>query len=734
MILFETDWERYPNAQPDYSTSNTSFIKLAAKYKKMGVRNYEFLLALHQPELKGVDPHSPYLSVETMAKIGLECYRNPWYFFREVVRIPPQGSSTPGPFIANRGNIALYWLFFNHVDPVLIQPRQTGKSVSTDCLMLYLLLIGSVNTRISMLTKDDELRRENVERMKSIRSYLPEYLQAITSKDSNNSIEVTCYERNNRYGTKVSQNSEAAANNVGRGLTSPVAHVDEGPFVSYIDVSLSAMLASGTAAREEAKRAGMPYGTIFTTTAGKLDTREGRYMFDLFHNGMVWTEELFDCVDEAELHTRVGNGCKKKGAMPIVNITLSHRQLGYTDEWLKAAMAKSNSFGEKADRDFLNRWTSGGLSSPLPTWLNVKIRESEREPAWTEFFPTGYSIRWYVPKEELAARIEMNGCIVGNDSSDAVGRDSITFIFVDPVTLDILGAANMNETMIPRVGVWLADLMIKHTRMTLIPERRGGSAQSILDTVIIQLAARGQDPFRRIYNVVVDESNQYSEEYRQMVSSSYRSEQFYAKMKRHFGFATSGSGRHSRNALYNDNLLRAAKLTCNKCYDKTLIDEITSLVKKNDRIDHTVDGHDDMVIAWLLTVWFLTCSKNLSFYGIEGALSQAEETDINAKVKAKSNDPYDLFVEEQQKAIKQEIEFLLDQIRETSDDILAKRLENRIRTLESRLSDEYNDAVSIDSLIMEARTTRSKRAQDRARGRVGGTGMGRSGPVWRRAA
>lgn len=719
MILFESDWERYPDAIPDYQTTNQTFITLVAKYKKMGIKNYEFILALHQPELQGVDPHSPYLSMETMSKIALECYRNPWYFFREVVRVPPQGSPTAKPFRANRGNIALYWLFFNHIDPCLIQPRQTGKSVSTDCLMIYILLIGAINTRINMLTKDDELRRENIERMKNIRVYLPPYLQSQNKKDSDNSVEVTCRARNNRYGTMVAQKSEAAANNVGRGLTAPVAHIDEAPFVAYIDVSLPAMLTAGSAARNEAKAAGMPYGSIFTTTAGKLDTREGKYMYEMIHGGVVWSEKLFDCENEEELHRFVKDN--SPGVKPLVNITLSHRQLGYTDEWLYETMKENNATGEKADRDFFNRWTSGGLSSPLETWLNIKIRESQKDVKYTDMYRIDgacYMIRWYIPEEDIEGRIALNGCILGMDTSDAVGRDSTTLLFIDPVTLEVLGCANINETLIPRLITWVGDLMEKFPRMVLIPERRS-TGQTLIDSLIIRLVSRGIDPFRRIYNRVVDEPYQFQEEWRLIQSDvSRRNPAFYDKMKKHFGFATSGSGQHSRSGLYNETLLKAAKLGCDKCYDKYLIDEITSLVKKNDRIDHSVSGHDDMVIAWLLSVWFLTTSKNLSFYGIEGALSETTEARENVAAKQKKTDRYDIFVDQQQAAIKKEIEMLLESIRKTNDEVLAMRLERRVKVLDSRLKEDYSSVSSIDALLSEAKSQRMKGARERMQKRI----------------
>ena len=148
MILFQDDWKRYPYAQPDYTTKNITFLRTAGILKMMGVENSTFLLALHNQDLKDIDPHDPNLTLKQQMQVTAECRENPWYFFREVSRVSVQGSHEAIRYKANRANISMLWLFFNHITTLLIQPRQTGKSVSTDLLMVYLLTVGSLNTDI----------------------------------------------------------------------------------------------------------------------------------------------------------------------------------------------------------------------------------------------------------------------------------------------------------------------------------------------------------------------------------------------------------------------------------------------------------------------------------------------------------------------------------------------------------------------------------------------------------
>ena len=246
MILFLEDWDKPENsgAIPDLNTSNTTFLRYSQLLKTMGVKNHLFPLALHNPNLVNIDPWSENLRADEIIHIATECRLNPWYYFREILRVPPVAGVEDVPLRANRGNVALFWLFFNHVTTMLIQPRQTGKSLSTDGLMSYLLEIGTVNSKILLLTKDDDLRANNIIRLKSILDGLPRYLDLRTRKDVNNTEHITVKELGNSYKAMVPQTSEKAAAKLGRGHTVPIIHIDEIAYINYLSTTLPALLAA----------------------------------------------------------------------------------------------------------------------------------------------------------------------------------------------------------------------------------------------------------------------------------------------------------------------------------------------------------------------------------------------------------------------------------------------------------------------------------------------------------
>jgi hypothetical protein len=177
-----------------------------------------------------------------------------------------------------------------------------SKSVSADSTYVYLLLLGGLNTKISLLTKDDDLRRRNILRMKKIMDVLPRYIDIRNKNDSNNQECITVNALQNRFDVFVPQKDEKGANNVGRGITTPVFGNDEGPFISWIEKSLQAALPGMSAAIEDAKSIGAHYGSIFTTTAGSKDDKSGAFIYNAIQASYVWNEDLYDSYDEEELY------------------------------------------------------------------------------------------------------------------------------------------------------------------------------------------------------------------------------------------------------------------------------------------------------------------------------------------------------------------------------------------------------------------------------------------------
>ncbi len=696
MILFESDWKKYPQARPHLNSKNKSWIELALKYKVMGVKNHAFHLALVDQSLEFVDPHDPNITPAQALAIGRECFINPWYFFRECVRIPAQAGSDSVPLQANRGNIALFWCFFNHITTILIQIRQTGKSVSTDVLMTYLLNILCQNTSINLLTKDDDLRRTNIIRMKDIAAELPSYLRLGNKTDANNGEEITINALGNRYNTHVPQASEKRALNLGRGLTTPIIQIDEPPFQPNIHVAYPAMMAATNAVFDEAKLKGEPHGIILTTTSGKKDSKEGKFVYQMVQDAMAWTEKLFDSTDEEDLRKIVKVNSRSEEYM--VNITLNHRQLGKTDEWLREKVKQSRGDVDAINRDYFNVWTSGTQSSPFTPEVAEKISDGKEESSYIYISEKyGYSLRFYIPEHEVHNRLNTGYFILGMDPSDAGGGDDLSFYLTDVETLDTIAVGTFNETNLFNLSSWICDFLVEYKNIVAIIERRSSGA-AIIDHLLWFLPQRGEDPFKRLFNRVVNDYLDHPERYKEIqVPVGRRPEDIYNRYKTSFGWATSGSGLTSRSGLYSTTLQNGVRLAGSRLKDVELVNQILGLEIRNGRVDHAKGEHDDIVIAWLLCIWFLTQGVNLSHYGLDHriVLARAKEREVN--------NPEDYREQVKQTQVRNEIEELCDQLTDEKDEFVSVKLEQRIRVLERQLTGENDELNSVDEMIRKAK-------------------------------
>ena len=689
MILFLEDWKKFPKAIANVETTNITFLKIVAIYKALGIKNHAFPLALVDRSLVGVDPFDYELPLETQMKIAIECKINPWFYFREIAR-----TDVGSVFEANRGNISLFWSFFNHITYILIQIRQTGKSFSSDTLMVYLMNIACIDTNINLLTKDDGLRSANLIRIKDIDDELPWYLKQRTKSDINNTEEFTIKALGNRYRGHLPQKSPKMALNVGRGLTSPIFQIDEAPFQPNIAISLPAALAGGTAARATAEKNGDPWGTIMTTTAGKKDDRDGQFMYNYVSESAEWSERLLDCVDKRDLEETIRRN-SRKGLLKI-NGTFNHLQLGKDDAWLKKALEDSASSGEAADRDFFNKWTSGTQSSPLTVKELEKIRNSYKAADHDSISKIGgYITHWFIPEEQAQVIMRTKKTIATLDTSDASGGDDISLFIQDIETGETIAAGTFNETNLIKFAQWLAfGWIIEYENLTMIIERRS-SGVAILDYLLYILPGEGIDPFKRLFNTIVQNAQEDPARYQEICQPLYRRPaDIYEKYKKAFGFATSGGGMTSRTELYSSILRGAASSIGDRVRDLTTINQITGLIIKNGRVDHQDGEHDDMVISWLLSYWFTTKGKNLNHYGINSKLIYIHLNNLG-----KTYTPYEEYEMSMQSKIRQELDKLMSELKSCKDYFISEKIEKQIRALNSSLILKENEQFSVDELI-----------------------------------
>lgn len=609
MILFEKDYALMSKDHIDIETSNKSFIRTHVVLKKMGIKNNLFFMILLDTDLKGIDPYDlKDDSVELKLRIVRECKLNPWYFFRVMLRIPAAGTSGV-QYQLSRANLGMIWLYFNHVDNLLIMPRQIGKTMGSLGITAAVIYLLGQNINFSMLTKDTKLRKENVARLKDIRDTFPDWFIYKQRSDIDNSETISYEAFNNKYITYVGQQSVSGAERLGRGMTTPSQHWDEVAFFPNIEITYPIAISTTNAAVESAKAHGQPYGNILTTTAGMLNTKEGRFTHKLICNSLSFTEQLYDLRDEEELHKVV----RANSPQCMVYSEFSHLQLGKTQEWFEEKAARTAGDDDVIARDYLNQWTFGSSKSPIDKRLLEKLYNSKQDPAYVEYIDE-FMIRWYLDKSVInnPPVFEKIPIVAGMDASENVGRDFTSFVFVDARDFSVVATCSCNTSNIIKVAMFVCKWLVKKNFL-FIPERNSVGV-AIIDYCLLRLEQLGVNPFYRIYNNVINEfkSGWTSATVAGNVTKAELSRPgAYESYRKEFGFRTSGA---SRPLLYKAVFTRAVEVAGDLVHDSSLINQMTGLTIKNGRVDHGNDGNDDSVIAYLLTGHALFFGNNLDMY------------------------------------------------------------------------------------------------------------------------
>ena len=263
----------------DIHTSNISFLQTSKDLRQLGIKNNKFFLRLYDPQLVGVNPYSTTLSTEQIERIIFECVRNPWYYLREISRIPEQGSAQgPGSgsiFQLHRGNLAAIYCFLNNINYYQVLPRQCGKTISTVSILLWSYLFGTTNSAMSFVNKSQKDANLNIKRIKEQKALLPLYLQQKyqiidgeykPAKGTDNVQTIENPTNNNRIEARPSSKTVEGADNIGRGTTSPIQWFDEAEFTDHIGYILKASGPAFVQAATNALKNNAPFCRIITTT------------------------------------------------------------------------------------------------------------------------------------------------------------------------------------------------------------------------------------------------------------------------------------------------------------------------------------------------------------------------------------------------------------------------------------------------------------------------------------
>ena len=602
----------------DFGTSNSSFLLTAQELKTLGIKNWYFMLEIKYPStgVQDLDPYSDELTEVDAGKIIYECKNNPWFFFREVARVPVGGAGNVPP-ILTRASAAACWCFIHSFDFKLCQPRQTYKSTWCNIILEYMFLFEYRNNTLPMMHLTLERCEKSAELWRDYVMALPKYMNPWYGRAKVPGVKSLKYDEHNTALLLLSQpkNADDARNKL-RGLTSAAGMFEE---YEYLQHFADVMEGGGPAiisAREIARQYGIRTCIMMLSTPGNLETEEGRAAQNMIDATPRFNEQMYDLPEEEVKKmfepVEMPDGSIRK---PISSfyIEFNYKQLRKTEAWVDEQYTialQSGRIDEYKRGVLLQRYR--GADAVLFAQQDIDYMISHvREPKHVLFLLNKFNMYIY---EHNITHFDLHSdtpyfdtqipYLIGVDVSAGGNGDNTTMIIVNPYTLEI--AAELSS---PYIGA--LDLMRLITVVAkLVPRGIFCLETNSIGKAIVDFVQESRLEHRFYHDPKLDMAKNtiQKNEHTSVVAKKKAEEKYYI-------------GTYVTPAIRNNmmDLLKSyVKEYKHLLNSKFLVKDITNLTRfKNGKIAAMDGEHDDMVMAFLHVLYVLHYGAELGRFGID---------------------------------------------------------------------------------------------------------------------
>lgn len=610
----------------DWKTKNKSFLSLFKDLKALGIKNNKFFLTIYDRDLIGIDPYDPILPLDMKLKIILECKRNPWYWLREVCRIPMDGKPIAigggSMFLIDRNSCASWYLFLNCIDHYASKPRQCGKTQNAIAEIDWAFHFGSMSSNFTFANKDGANNKMNLYRLKCQRDMLPAYMQmrlAVDNegnfvKEQNNVTSMRNPITMNKIDLLPRANSAEMANANGRGMTSSLQYFDEFDFEAYNTTTLNSSAFAYSTASTNAKANGNVAARLFTSTPGDLDSRDGATAAEFIDHMLKWDDKMFDWPIEKLKKMADDPDAKRNG---IIYVEHTWKQLKKTEEWYEKQCKLVSYNKETIMREIDLMRLHGSSLSPFDRDDILYLEAHKKNPIGeVDYSKNAIPIYFF---ENINRNTPY---ILSVDPALGLAGDNTAMQLINPYTLAT--AAEFESPYIPQdqMAVLVEKFMDEYCpRSMIVVENNRGHE-------LINNLRKSKYQYQIWYdskklNEVTEKMNKYGAS--QEAASAYA--------RRAYGITTASN----RGEMYS--LLESfVKEYKQRLVGPALVRSISSLIRKppSMRIEAAPGQHDDSVMAYLLGVYVFLHADNLEEFGLYRGMADPETQEI-LKNKVKLN-------------------------------------------------------------------------------------------------
>ena len=601
----------------DFGTKNKSFLITAKELKMLGIKNWYFMLEVKNPHMsvQDIDPYDENITAENIARLCIECKQNPWFFFREVAKVPVRGAGKMQP-ILTRASLAAVWCFDHSIDFILNQPRQTYKSTWCTLILSYMFIFEYQNVEIPMMHIRQDRCLESAEMLRDYICALPPYMNPWSDRNKLPGTKSIKYDQHNVSITVLSQaDSEVKAKDKMRGMTILGAMLEEWEYIQYISTVLEGAIPAMISGREIAKQNNVRACIMSLSTPGDLETETGRKALNIINQTPRFSEKLYD-LSESDLK-KYFDGMSKQDEegdeQPITSlyIEFNYRQLRKSEKWKEEQHRRAvvnNTMDEYRRGILLQRYR--GSDKVLFRQEDIDyIRNHVKEPKYEILLEEKYSLYIYeheIKHKNINANITYFDTqlpyLIGIDVAAGGNGDNTAFCIMNPYTLEVCG-----ELLSPFIGV--VDLMkiIIHLAK-LCPKAIFCVETNSIGKAVVDLIQETQIEYRFYHDPKLDIS-------KNAVTKETPEEQMKRKAveKGYIGTYVTPTIRN--------NMFDLLKMHVKDYHDlmttKFLAQDVTNLVRsKTGKIEAGDGFHDDMVMAYNHCIYVLYYGYKLERFGI----------------------------------------------------------------------------------------------------------------------
>ena len=594
------------------NTGNHSFLKMFKHLKDVHVKNNKFFLKLYDETLKFVDPHGRNLTLDTQNRILAECVKNPWYYLREVVRIPGPGGASK--FELHRGNLAAIWAILNNFNPILLLPRQRGKTMAIAAILSWIYDFGTTNSQMLFSNKSLSDASNNLKRLKDIRGLHPKFfISAIYDiGDTDNVESIVSVRRNNSIRVFGAPNGAEAADRQGRGMSTPILWKDEFAFLKFNSLVYKSAAPAQSKIAEVAKLNGKPFSKIITTTPNNLDSESGAFCYSMINDACEFTEELYDMSKEMAERYITNNSLND-----FLYIKFTWQQLGLSKEWYtkECRSLANDSLTIKREIDLV--WTKSAdnsvfneqqldiiseniLDTPLET-VFLSVFSNEKDSIDGEIFEK-------YPMKIYKKLIKERRYFIGVDTGGGTSNDFSAFTVVDRDTLEPCAIFKNNKINTAYFTSILEYLIKKHLPNSILVIERNSYGKAVIDQLLRKV------PNSIFYDYPVSDKNKTK---------------IYSKSDNiKFGIDTTST---TRDAMI-DLLFQIVDGEYENLQIKEIYDEVRTLVyNTKGKVEHEKNCHDDVLFSYLFVRYVFKYSNSLNQF-LRDARSIMDNTEKTIKL------------------------------------------------------------------------------------------------------